>query len=262
MADDCGSRMVDWGFDCRVVICRLCRFVRPSTIAGSNQQSSNTISNPPFVQSPTVESTTATVDACCECSRAPRAASQQLEAAIATTCYGTASGLRSCSVTRGGNFMLTGTTGRIQLIGPVLGAMLMIGCAGKDSSTDDGRAQQPEAGKPEAPAQATVSISGCVEAAPGPRQYVLRHVRFEPRETGDPHIDTTTAGAHGITEGAWVRLRAGKEDLGHTQADGSRFLERSPTTARTPLGRPAPGEPRRRPATRRRRPARSIIRKK
>ena len=110
--------------------------------------------------------------------------------------------------------MLTGTTGRIQLIGPVLSAMLMIGCAGQDSSTDEGRAQQPEASKPDAPAQATVSISGCVEAAPGPRQYVLRHVRFEPRETGDPHIDTTTAGAHGITEGAWVRLRPGKEDLG------------------------------------------------
>ena len=43
---------------------------------------------------------------------------------------------------------------------------------------------------------------------------MLRHVRFEPRDTGDPHIDTTTAGAHGITEGAWVRLRAGNEDLG------------------------------------------------
>ena len=110
--------------------------------------------------------------------------------------------------------MFTGTTGRIQLIGPVLSAMLMIGCAGKDSSADEGRAQQPEASKPDTPAQATVSISGCVEAAPGPRQYVLRHVRFEPRETGDPHIDTTTAGAHGITEGAWVRLRPGKEDLG------------------------------------------------
>jgi hypothetical protein len=109
--------------------------------------------------------------------------------------------------------MLTGTTRGIQLIGPVLYAMLMIGCVGKDNSTDERGAQQPDA-KPEPPAQATVSLSGCVEAAPGPRNYVLRHVRFEPRETGDPHIDTTTAGAHGITEGAWVRLRVGKEDLG------------------------------------------------
>jgi hypothetical protein len=110
--------------------------------------------------------------------------------------------------------MLTGTTGRIQLIGPVLCTVLMIGCAGKDSSADERRTQQQPEVKPEPPALATVSISGCVEAAPGPRQYVLRHVRFEPRETGDPHIDTTTAGAHGITEGAWVRLRVGKEDLG------------------------------------------------
>jgi len=110
--------------------------------------------------------------------------------------------------------MYTGTTWRVQIIGPVLCALLMtIGCAGRESN-DDHRAQQPEASKAEPPAQATVSISGCVEAAPGPRQYVLRNVRFEPRETGDPHIDTTTAGAHGITEGAWVRLRVGKDDLG------------------------------------------------
>jgi hypothetical protein len=90
--------------------------------------------------------------------------------------------------------------------------LVTIGCAEKESSTDERRAQQPEGNKP--PAQATVSISGCLEAAPGPRQYVLRNVRFEPRETGDPHIDTTTAGAHGITQGTWVRLRAGKDDIG------------------------------------------------
>ena len=110
--------------------------------------------------------------------------------------------------------MLTGSTGRLQLIGSVLCATLMVGCAGKEDSTDERSAQRPEANEGEPPARATVSISGCVEAAPGPRQYVLRHVRFEPREKGDPHIDTTTAGAHGITEGAWVRLRVGKDDLG------------------------------------------------
>jgi hypothetical protein len=110
--------------------------------------------------------------------------------------------------------MLTGSTGKAQLIGSVLSALLLAGCGGKEETTDERKAQQPEATTSEAPAKAIVSISGCVEAAPGPRQYVLRHVRFEPRETGDPHIDTTTAGAHGITEGAWVRLRVGKEDLG------------------------------------------------
>jgi len=91
--------------------------------------------------------------------------------------------------------------------------MLMVGCGGKDVSTEERSAQQAET-KAEAPAQATVSLSGCVEAAAGPRRYVLRNVRFEPRETGDPHIDTTTAGAHGITEGSWIRLRSGEQDLG------------------------------------------------
>jgi hypothetical protein len=110
--------------------------------------------------------------------------------------------------------MLTGSIGRVQLIGSVLCTTLMIGCGGKDARTDERSARQPEAAEAAAPARATVSLSGCVEAAPGPRQYVLRHVRFEPRETGDPHIDTTTAGMHGITEGAWVRLRVGKDDLG------------------------------------------------
>ena len=110
--------------------------------------------------------------------------------------------------------MLTGSKGKVQLIGSMLCAMLIAGCAGKDRATDEQSTQQPEASQNASPAQATVSLSGCVEAAPGPRQYVLRHVRFEPRETGDPHIDTTTAGAYGITEGAWVRLRVGKEDLG------------------------------------------------
>jgi hypothetical protein len=112
-----------------------------------------------------------------------------------------------------GNTGSTGITRSVQLIGPVLGAMLMIGCARTEGTTDERSAQQAEK-KAEAPAQATVSISGCVEVAPGPRRYVLRNVRFEPRETGDPHIDTTTAGAHGITEGSWIRLRSAEQDLG------------------------------------------------
>ena len=109
--------------------------------------------------------------------------------------------------------MSTGTSWRAQLIGPVVCSMMIVGCAGTNGEERRENGQV-EATKGESPAQATVSLSGCVEAAPGPRQYVLRNVRFEPRDTGDPHIDTTTAGAHGITEGAWVRLRAGEQDLG------------------------------------------------
>ena len=119
--------------------------------------------------------------------------------------------------------MLTRTRWTRQLVGPALCcAALVAGCGrGDDNGREPARQAQanaPEAAAkanaPEPPAQATVSLSGCVEAAPGPRRYVLRNVRFEPRESGDPHIDTTTAGAHGITEGAWVRLIAGEQDLG------------------------------------------------
>ena len=95
----------------------------------------------------------------------------------------------------------------VRLAVPVLSGVMMIGCGGGDGRNDERRAQQPQTNQPEAPAQATVSLSGCVEEGPGDR-FVLRNVHFEPRAQGDPHRDTTTAGAQGITEGAWVRLTA------------------------------------------------------
>lgn len=91
---------------------------------------------------------------------------------------------------------------------PLACAALTIGCGGSD-----GRAQKPQANAPEKPAEATVALTGCVEAAPGTNQYVLRQVRFEGNRPANPHSATTTSGAHGITEGAWVRLAAGDQDL-------------------------------------------------
>jgi len=113
--------------------------------------------------------------------------------------------------------MVTRFTSGTQLVAPVLCALILSGCGGSDGKNEDRRAHQPQTNAPEAPAQATVSLSGCVEAAPGTRQFVLRNIRFEPRESGDPHRDTTTPGAHGITEGAWVRLDATDQgiDLGN-----------------------------------------------
>ena len=90
---------------------------------------------------------------------------------------------------------------------PVMCATLMIGCGRSEEGAQSGQAGA------EPPAQALVSLSGCIEAAPGTGHYVLRHVRFEPRHSGDPHRDTTTPGPHGITEGSWVRLAAGNQDL-------------------------------------------------
>lgn len=89
---------------------------------------------------------------------------------------------------------------------------LMTACGGDDGANDERRAQGPGATPQEAPATALVSLSGCVETAPGTNGFSLRNVRFEPRQ-GDPQAATTTAGGHGITEGGWVRLGAGDQDL-------------------------------------------------
>ena len=90
---------------------------------------------------------------------------------------------------------------------------VVAGCGGSDGFSDERRAQAPREKQPEQPAAATISLSGCLEAAPGSNQFVLRNVRWEPR-AGDPQASTTTPGGHGITEGAWVRLEGGGQDLG------------------------------------------------
>ena len=95
-----------------------------------------------------------------------------------------------------------------------VGIALCVACgggegAGGDGANDERRAQAPDRGTVPPPAQALIALSGCVEAAPGTNQYVLRNVRIEPQKGSDPQRTTTTSGGHGITEGAWVRLDAG-----------------------------------------------------
>ena len=90
---------------------------------------------------------------------------------------------------------------------------IVAGCGGSDGFNDERRAQAPREKQPEQPAAATISLSGCLEAASGTNQFVLRNVRWEPR-AGDPQATTTTPGGHGITEGAWVRLDGSGQDLG------------------------------------------------
>ena len=99
--------------------------------------------------------------------------------------------------------MALGTT--VALVLPAL----LTGCGGGNSEP---QAQQGQATRQEAPAQATVTLSGCLEAS-NTRAWRLRNVRFEPRQAGDPHRETTTAGAHGITEGSWVHLAGDDENL-------------------------------------------------
>jgi hypothetical protein len=87
-------------------------------------------------------------------------------------------------------------------------------CGGSDGANDDRpRNSESRASSPDTAAAAIVSLSGCLEAAPGTDRYVLRNVRFEPRAEGDSQRTTTTPGGHGITEGAWVRLDRGETNL-------------------------------------------------
>ena len=90
-------------------------------------------------------------------------------------------------------------------------AALLTGCGGGSDGANDDRPANANSGVPQAPAVATIALSGCLEAAPGTNKYVLRNVRWEPRSVGDPHAATTTPGAHGITEGAWVRVDGGAD---------------------------------------------------
>lgn len=105
------------------------------------------------------------------------------------------------------------STWSIPIIATLLSsAVVVASCGGSDGFTDERRAQASRDKQPEQPAVAMISLSGCLEAATGSNQYVLRNVRWEPR-AGDPHASTTTPGGHGITEGAWVRLDGGGKDL-------------------------------------------------
>ena len=98
---------------------------------------------------------------------------------------------------------------------PVMCAALMVGCGGSDGANDDrpANAGQTPAAQQQSASFAPVQLSGCVETESGTSQWVLRNVRFEPRGQGNAQADTTTSANAGITEGAWVRLQGGEQDL-------------------------------------------------
>jgi hypothetical protein len=100
---------------------------------------------------------------------------------------------------------------------PIACAAMVAACGGSDGS----RGQQDRAPNSASAAPAATSgtgpaaytMTGCLEEAAGKNQYVLRHVRLEPRQA-QPHSDTTaTTQGPPITEGASVRLTAENDAL-------------------------------------------------
>lgn len=94
-------------------------------------------------------------------------------------------------------------------------AAMIAACGGSDGANEDRPAQAGQQPARQGASFAPVQLSGCIESAAGTSGYVLRNVRFEPRLTGDSQADTTTPTNAGITEGSWVRLHAGDQDLTH-----------------------------------------------
>lgn len=93
-------------------------------------------------------------------------------------------------------------------LAPLACTALLAGCGGSDDANRDRPAQSADAKAATTTTASQVALNGCVEAAPGTNQFVLRQVRFDGQGQSDPHRSTTTSGPHGITEGSWVRLDA------------------------------------------------------
>jgi hypothetical protein len=87
---------------------------------------------------------------------------------------------------------------------PLAVAALTIACSGKvdDRGTNDRPANDANSGR-----RQTMALKGCVEAAPGANQYVLRHVQIAP--PAEQRTDAPTTGALTITQGSSVRLKMG-----------------------------------------------------
>jgi hypothetical protein len=91
---------------------------------------------------------------------------------------------------------IVSTTRLLVVVGSVSAAAA---CGGRGND----REPSPPAGDPAAAQQ--IAVTGCVESAPGNRQYVLRDVRMAPTEQHP--ADTPSASGGIITEGSWVKLR-------------------------------------------------------
>jgi hypothetical protein len=96
------------------------------------------------------------------------------------------------------------TTWTVRVAAPFAIAAMVVAC----SQEEDKRAAQQNAADSK---YHMVSLKGCVEEAPGSKQFVLRQVQIEPVSMQRPDAP----GAHGltVTDGSWVRLRDESDQL-------------------------------------------------
>lgn len=93
------------------------------------------------------------------------------------------------------------TTWTVRVAAPLVAAAMISGCS-KNGTT----AEKRQLGG----SSQMVSLKGCVEKAPGSKEFVLRHVQIEP--VAMQRSDAPTSLGLTVTEGSWVRLRMSESD--------------------------------------------------
>ncbi|HET7698823.1 MAG TPA: hypothetical protein VFK57_24105 [Vicinamibacterales bacterium] len=91
----------------------------------------------------------------------------------------------------------------------ILTAAIGIACTGRSNAVDNERTEQSGGARG---LNQRVSLEGCVEAAPGPNAWVLRHVAEVP-PAQQPQGQERMEHAPLVPRGSWVRLVSGNDDL-------------------------------------------------
>ena len=97
------------------------------------------------------------------------------------------------------------TTWAIRVAAPFAAAAMIVGCS-KGSHSPAGTRDDLGGSKYQ-----SLSVKGCVEEAPGSKEYVLRHVQIEP--VSMQRADSPSSHGVTVTEGSWVRLRDNSDQL-------------------------------------------------
>ena len=97
------------------------------------------------------------------------------------------------------------TTWAVRAALPLAAAMMISGCS-KGEHSSAGKRQDLGGSRYQ-----TISLKGCVEAAPGSKEYVLRQVHIEP--VSMQKTDAPSSLGLTVTEGSWIRLHDSSDRL-------------------------------------------------
>lgn len=86
----------------------------------------------------------------------------------------------------------------------------LVGACGGEERKD--AAARDDAGREQSAVGTAIALRGCVQSAPGTREFVLTTIEIEPAP-GGPGDPGGSAARAGITEWAWVKLQPGDHEL-------------------------------------------------